>query len=465
MTSKSGIITWLVLATTLAAQVKSQSPPAVSSPPASPAPSGATIDRVLRRAWQVADIQPAPRCNDAQFLRRVTLDIAGRIPTTDEIKTFLKHPDRAAKIDELLAADDFPKFFSEVWTAALNGYANAFDSDREVLRAWLEKSFRADVPYDKIVSHLISTSEGSAFDGAANFLLRYPRDPTVKVCRLFLGVRLDCARCHDHPFARWKQQDFTSMSRFFAATRRQQITQGNTRLANVLPDANSERPRFLTGAQPQTRQWRDELALFVVSCKPFARTFANRVWYHFMGRGIVHPIDDFQAQNPASVPALMTLLSEQVRKDGYALRPLIRRICNSQAYQLSAKSIGEAAKKRSLFALKSIKPLTPEQTYNAVVLALGREPNATDRERFIRRTVGTQLDEDFSHTWQYRETVQGLMGRLNLSLPATSPSIDDLFLRILSRRPSERDHQVCRGKSRQDVVFALVNSNEFFFNH
>ncbi len=429
-------------------------------------PAAPHIDSILEAEWKRRGIQPAERCSDEEFLRRITLDLAGRIPTVDEIHRFRAKPDRGAKIDELLEGEDFARFWSEVWTATLNGYANAFESDREVLRQWLQRAIRDEVPYDRQVTELIQARGVSALDGPVNFLVRHPEEPVVKVTRVFLGVRLDCARCHDHPFDRWTQEDFRLMNRFFEATDRQEVSEGNIRLVNRRAEVDeAERPRFLTGARPRTTQWRDELALFITNSKPFARAYVNRIWYQLLGRGMVHPVDDFNRDNPPVVPELMEYLMQEVRRRDFALKPMIRMICNSRAYQLSSRRSQEDTQHQAVFAYFPLKPLTPEQTYDSAVVALGLKSDVQQRRQFIQRTVGRSLDEDFSDTWEYRETVQGLMARLNTSIPATTTSVDELYLRILTRAPTQRERDACRSHKPSDIAFALVNSNEFFFNH
>lgn len=425
-----------------------------------------SIDSILATAWQEQGVDPAALCSDETFVRRIYLDLAGRIPTPAELENFAQHRKRERLIDELLAGADFPRFWSEVWTATLVGYTNAFDSDREVLRDWLRDSLQRGVGYDRIANELITSRGASALDGPANFLVRHPEDPAVKVCRLFVGVRLDCARCHDHPFDRWTQEDFERMSLFFETTRRQEVSEGNVRLVDEVPDEEETRPQFLTGATPRTSRWRDELGLFVVNCKPFARTYANRVWYQLMGRGIVDPVDDFHAENPASVPELLKFLAERARQDQFDIRAMVRRVCNSRAYQLSsAGGSAERGSRERVFALRTLKPLTPEQTVNAAAVALGLDlPNSEKRE-LIERMVSRSLDEDFSSTWEYRETVQGLLGRLSRGFRAPTGAVDDLYLRILSRSPTSKERNLCDGRRPEDVAFALVNSNEFFFNH
>ena len=427
---------------------------------------GATVDSILAETWRSQGIEPAAVCSDEAFLRRVSLDIIGRIPTLNELNSFTRTPDRAAKIDELLASVDFPRFWSEIWTATFIGYVSRYGTDREVLRLWLVDAFAKEMPYDRLATHLITAKGSSAFDGPTNFLVRYPQEPAVKISRLFLGVRLDCARCHDHPFDRWTQEDFARMNRFFEATDRREVSEGNVRLVNDRPGRDEENhPRFLTGARPRTTQWRDEFALFMTNSKPFARTFVNRVWYHFLGRGIVHPPDDFNRENPAAVPELLEHLADAARQGGFQLKPLIRTICTSRAYQLSSRRETPNPAHEAVFAYRVVKPLTPEQTFDSAAVALGLDGNAAERREFVRNTVGESLDEDFSTTWDYRETVQVLMSRLNQRLPVPSQSVDQLYLKILSRRPSDRERELCRDQRAEDIVFALVNSNEFFFNH
>lgn len=440
--------------------------PLLASVVAGTASADDSIDSILNAEWRTAAIKPAEVCSDDEFLRRISLDLIGRIPTLDELQRFRSNADRAAKIEELLNSSDFPRFWSEVWTAALNGYSNEFQADREVLRAWLETSFRRNVSYDHLASQLITARGTSALDGPVNFLVRHAEDPAVKVCRMFVGVRLDCARCHDHPFDRWTEEDFRLMNRFFETMEREEVSEGNIRVRNRIEEVeDDERPRFLTGARPRTTQWRDELALFMTHSKPFARTYANRVWYHFLGRGIVHPIDDFNRENPAASRPLLEFLAGKAREDKFAIWPMIRLICNSRAYQLSSRSPDHSDKAESLFAYRVLKPLTPEQTFDSAVVALQMEVGSRERREFIERAVGRSLDEDFSETWKYRETVQGLMSRLSATLPTPTDSIDELYQRVLSRDPTEREREICRGRSIEDVAFALVNSNEFYFNH
>lgn len=424
-----------------------------------------TIDSILEEAWRGRGVTPAPLIDDAAFLRRLSLDLIGRVPTEAELKAFERRPDRAAKVDELLSSDGFASFWSDAWTTMLNGRGSPFESNREGLRVWMERRLRDNAPYDVLVTDLLTAEGSSAADGPASFLVRYPQEPAIKVSRLFLGVRLDCARCHDHPFDRWTQEDFRDFSLFFAALNRRYVGPGNVVLEDVPDRARGRSPRFLTGAKPVTRQWRQELALHLVRSRPFARAFANRLWYHFMGRGIVDPPDDVSERNKPSVPALLDHLAEEARRASFDLRAMIRLLVGSDAYRRSSAGTPRDREAERLFAVRVLKPLLPEQFFDSIVTALEYEQARPRRAAFLAAVGGRSLDEDFTNLWAPRESIQATMAKLTIDLPAPSTSVEDLYRRLLSRPPTAAERKACAGRPPEDVVFALVGSNEFFFNH
>lgn len=444
-------------------------------------PEQAAINAILERAWAAAGIDPAPVCSDELYLRRVTLDLLGRIPTLREREVFLAQPDRSQLVARLLAAEEFVSFWAELWTTQLVGYdLDDASGERAMLADWLATQIRRSRPYDEIALELLTASGESAFSGPVNFLLRYPEEPIVKVSRVFLGIRLDCARCHDHPFDRWTQQDYAGMSRFFHTLKREEISAGNVRLVDVLSAVEAqEMPRFLNGAVPRTSQWRAEFGLFVTRSRPFARNFANRLWYHFLGRGIVQPVDDVSRENPPAVPELLEHLADEARRSRFDLRHMIRLICGSRAYQLDSRampfeapSCGEDARGASdgqlhvkLFALRPIKPLLPEQLYAAACTANGVQPSDEERRRFVSTYYGDALQGDFGSTWEYRETVQGIMSRLGARLVPPSRDARELFLRYLGRLPQENELVLCAGCPPGELCYLLLHSSEFAFNH
>ncbi len=426
------------------------------------------IDAILDQEYETHSLNPSSICSDESFLRRVTVDLQGRIPSFDELQSFLMAPDRSAKIDELLASEEFSNSWSETWTAMLVGYGNEFGSDRQALRAWLDQSLKDQMPYDEIARRLISAKGNSAVNGEVTFLLRHQEEPAVRVSRIFLGVRLDCARCHDHPFDRWTQSNFEEVSRFFAGMRSRQSSGDNMELYDDVDQTRKvdkeSLPKFFTSASPKTGMWRDELALFVVRSKPFARTFANRVWYQLMGQGIVASPDDFNSENTPSSKLLLDYLTNQARQQSFDIRAMVREICNSKAYQRSVATRSTSPTEIALFAARAVKPMTAEQFVDSVSIALGQAPPLDQRNDFIQETVRT-ADEDFSATYDYRETIQGLMMRLTREIKSPTKSLDELFLRTLSRLPTESERIACRNQSLDDIAFSLINSSEFFFNH
>ncbi len=425
------------------------------------------IDASLQRAQQSAGVTAAPLCSNAQFLRRVSLDLVGAIPSHSESESFTRLPDREATVERLLKDPRFPRFWSHVWVDALLGSGGGAAVDREVLRIWLEQQFRDDVPFDRIARELIAAEGQSAVDGPVNFFVRHGEDAAVEVSRLFLGVRLDCARCHDHPHARWTQDDFTAMSRFFQRTQVEEITEGNLRIRNVvLGGSTQELPRFLSGAVPRTRLWRSEFAMFVTNSKPFARNYANRLWYHFFGHGIVDPPDDVEGGDPAAVPELLEALASQASREHFQIKPMIRRICLSQAYRRSSAAQQRSSQQERLFAIRTVKPLHPVQIVDSVSVACERERTEQERRRLLELLKSDMDQGDLMRTWTYRETVQTLLHHLasDVELPAAW-TMDDLFWRILSRAPTQRERALCQDQSKQDVAYALLHGNEFLFYH
>uniref|UniRef100_A0A7C4QRB7 DUF1549 domain-containing protein n=1 Tax=Schlesneria paludicola TaxID=360056 RepID=A0A7C4QRB7_9PLAN len=424
------------------------------------------IDAILAETAREHGLAAAPLCSDELFLRRATLDLIGRIPTLAEQQAFRAAPDREALIDRLLDSDEFPRHWAEVWTVQWFGYGANELADRDALQQWLEAALRSHRPYDEIVQSLIAATGESVFSGPVNFLLRYPDEPVVKVSRAFLGIRLDCARCHDHPFDRWKRDDFERMNRFFDTMERRALAQGNTQLVDVVRTVEpQDRPRFLSGAEPRTSQWRAEFALFLVKSRPFARNFGNRLWYHLMGRGVVHPVDDVNRSNPPSVPALWEWLADEALRTRFDVRSLLRALCRSQAYQRSSLARRGDEERQRLFLVRSIKPLTPEVWHASMSVALRRQSTPAARAAFVQAFYGNALDGDFGSSWEYRETLQGLMNRLIDRVDPPATGIDELFQTFLCRGPTDTERAACADCSPRELTYLLLHAQEFAFNH
>ena len=314
------------------------------------------------RVWsklQQLGITPSDSASDATFHRRAFLDVIGRLPTPDETRAYLKDVDpkkREKLIDRLLDRPEYADFWANKWTDLLR--PNPFHVGMKAtynLDQWLRQSFRENKPYDRFVRELIA-SKGSTFSNGAVVVYRDRREPaeiTTMVSQLFLGVRLDCAKCHHHPFEIWGQDDFYSFAAFFARIGRKGVgisapISGGEEAIYAIPTGSVKHP--LTGKSmvptpllgkpldiAPDKDPRDVLAEWVTAKDNpyFAKVIVNRVWADLMGRGIVDPVDDLRATNPPSNPELLDALAADFRKNGCDLKKLIKSIAMSHAYGLS----------------------------------------------------------------------------------------------------------------------------------
>ncbi len=355
---------------------------------------------------------------------------------------------------------------------------------------------------------------------ATNFVMKYmsaggdgPEGLTTKVSRAFFGYRINCAQCHNHPFDAWKQDDFFSLTAFFARTEATGVMRGGNFVFQRLSDVpNGEgyaaagykkpvTPQFLNGAKPVTTQWRQDFALFAVRYPQFARATVNRIWTSLMGRGLVHPPDNFSRKNPPSHPELLEKLTEEFKTRQYDVKYLIRSIVLSRAYQLSSDNAGIDAAQEKYFVYFVQKTLSPYPVFHALVRACGLEASyqdeparlGRDRQQFVMQ-LGDSLPEDPMDPNALKETSQNVMtklsseyfldqaegvegGRLQQILSESEGRrLEILYLAALGRYPSDKERQHCNQHvgSREyenpvqpyrDILYALVHSHEFNFNH
>jgi hypothetical protein len=306
------------------------------------------------------NLTPSVSASESTFLRRVHLDIIGRLPTPKEAEEFLtdsQKDKRTRLIDNLLARREYADHWANKWADLLRpnpyrvGIKAVYNFD-----GWIRDSFRQNKPYDQFVRELI-TSKGSSYRDGATVLFRDRREPeeaTTIICQLFLGIRLDCAKCHHHPFEIWSQDDFYSMAAYFARLghRGEGVSPPISGGEEILFTAASgsvkhpvhgklmvPKPLFgKTGEISDNADPRESLAQWITSSDNpyFSRVIVNRVWADLMGRGLVEPVDDLRATNPATNGVLLESLAAEFRKQGYDLKKLIRLITTSHAYQLSS---------------------------------------------------------------------------------------------------------------------------------
>jgi hypothetical protein len=485
------------------------------------------IDEALDARLRSENVAPSPRSDDAEFLRRVYLDLTGHIPSAEKAAAFLDSRDankRAALIDELLAAGDYGKHQADIWQSMLlprtsDNRLVPFDK----MTTWLEKNFNDNTPWDRMVREILTATGDMDKDGAVVYFLANatPDKLTDNATRLFLGVQLQCAQCHNHPFTDWKQDTYWGMAAFFTKVR----LEGNPRQAAMrqgtlkvgegdrgrplrLPDsAKKVPPKFLQGEQPQITgdALRPVLANWMTNAKNpyFSRAMVNRSWAQLFGRGIVNPVDDMHDGNVPSHPELLTDLADQFAANGFNVKYLLRALCNSRAYQRTSKPTpADQEAGPELFARMAVKVMSPEQLFDSLVQVLGapdqvnlpRRPNAMAAARFRNITPRTLFvaffkGDDNADPTEYQAGIPQVLrmmnspqlnnaSMLNPLLKAAKPPqeiVDHLYLATLARRPSpqERSRSLALiGKYREeprqayaDILWALLNSSEFMLNH
>ncbi len=514
--------------------------PAPQAPPAllTPGETAARIDQLFQTHWDAVEVQPAAPATDEEFVRRIYLDLAGRIPSVSEVRQFLNdsNPDRRLKlVEELLDGPAFVRHFTILWRNTLIPEALDDIRTRQLtpgFEAWLWTQLSAGTPWDKVVRDIITTPLNpaavpnqpltTANSPSAFFLLRdfKPEELASGTSRAFLGVRLDCAQCHDHPFDRWKQHQFWSLAAFYSGLQQSEMaadapmmtftTEDSSRRSIVIPRTGETVPAtFLSGEQPdwQPNDFpRQVLANWITSpSNPwFSRMAANQVWSLFMGQGIVHPIDDFSESNPPSHPAVLQLLAEQFAAHNFDLRFLVRTITATRVYQLSSRKSHASQTEPEDFSRAALRGLTPEQVFDSLAEATGfyqpyRSDNpfaiadSTPRGRFLelfrdsaesplrKETTILQalamINGDFVTSATSPENSSTLRSIVDFPLMSDEDRLEAIFLAALSRRPSDDEIQKClellksaptsdaSANTLGDIFWALLNSSEFLLNH
>jgi len=320
-------------------------------------PSRNFIDELVFSNLQRLGMPPSPVCDDATFLRRVTLDIAGRLPTEEEAAAFLASSDsnkRDQVIDELLRSPEYADYFAAKWTALLK---NRRDDASDIVsnfafHAWVRDSLLANKPYDQFARELLGATGAVIGNPPVAWYKRVkePKQQLEDVAQLFLGVRMQCAQCHHHPFERWSQDDYYSLAAFFTQVgRKPSATRGEDLIfhkrgiatATNMKTGVALKPAALGDAIPPIAADTDpRLKLVDWMSAPenpfFAKALANRYWKHFFQRGLIEPEDDIRDTNPPSNPELLDALAKHFIESRFDLKGLVREITRSNAYQLSA---------------------------------------------------------------------------------------------------------------------------------
>ena len=512
------------------------------------------IDAQIEAAWQREKLSPAPPTTDAEFLRRIYLDLVGTIPTHEQAAKFLDDQSadkRTRLIDELLADPRYARHQAEVWDQVLFGrHPPGYETDRRGgLLRWLEKQFAENKPYDEWVRALLKAEGNSVEDGPPMYFAQYrnqPEDASEAISQTFLGVQLQCARCHDHPFETWTQLDFYGMAAFLSRLqivsvgKQENLTKfmvaekstGDILFTGPAKDqmagkkGEPVKPKFLLGdplsepavpedfKQPKFEDnkipekplysRKDQLADWITGSENrfFARAVANRIWAQYMGRGLVHPVDNMSEANKPTDPQLLDRLTAELKAHKFDLKWYVRELVSSKTYQLSSR--GAADEPMPLWhEYGRVRPLSAEELmdswraatwYDAVELQRKDKEQSKNRfhpvaKEYMLQFFGTPSTGtgDFQgglheHLFLNNGPLSQLVERqkgslaewLSISTDPMEQRIERLYLSTLTRRPTAEEVEKIKtfagegdGKNArwQDVVWAVVTSSEFRFNH
>jgi len=489
------------------------------------------IDDKLIARWRDLGITPSPLSTDEEFLRRLYLDAIGTLPTPEEIRAFLADTSpgkRAKAIDQILDRPEFVDFWAVKWGDLLRINRDALtDKGMWSFHNWVRAALRDRTPVDAFARDII-TAEGSTFtEGPANFYRvgRTADEWAETTSQVFLGVRMQCAKCHHHPFEKWSQDDYYGLAAFFTrlGTKNSQefgiFGQESVIFLRTAGEATTPRTRKVVKPHPLDGAETDDpfdrrakLAEWLTAKENpfFARNIVNRFWGYLMGRGLVEPLDDMRATNPPSNPELLDALAAELVEHKFDLKHLLRTILNSRAWQLSSAVVpgNEADAANVHFARYTTKRLTAEQLADAVDFATGtREkyqglplgtraiqlPDPRVRsylmdvfgrparqivcecERTARPNIAQALhllNGDFLN-----KKIADAKGRIEEGVKAKRPTkamIEELYLVTLSRSPHVEEVSKASGwigsakderEGLQDLLWTLLNSREFLFNH
>jgi hypothetical protein len=496
---------------------------------------GARFDRpsevnfIDKLAWDKLirlGIPPSGLCADATFLRRVFLDTIGTLPTPQEARAFLasKAADKRAKlIDQLLDRPEYADYWTMHWSDVLRVDRDMVTAEGAVaMTRWLRKQFAKNRPYDQIVRDILTAKGNTTAEGPAAFykVLTTPELASRSISQLFLGVRIECAQCHHHPSEKWGQDDYFALAGFFTGLQRKALPGGGEALfARGGLDLNHPR----TGKPVATRALgapavdltktpdrRTALADWMTapSNPYFARALANRLWAHYFGRGLVEPLDDLRATNPATNEALLDALAKHLRDLKYDLKAFTRTLLNSHLYQLDSRTLAGNASDEQNFSHAAAKPMPAEVLLDAICQATGvpekfngwpegyRAIQVWDNRmpsyffRIFGRPVRASVCEcergnepsmaQALHLMNAPEIMdkirsrRGTARRLADSDKTPRVIIDELYLETLSRFPSDKERAVMlqaftesgddRRAAVEDVLWALLNTKEFIYN-
>jgi hypothetical protein len=495
------------------------------------------VDKHVNAKLKQMSIVPSDVCTDDEFVRRAYLDCVGRLPTVEEAKAFNADKDAAKReklIDKLVDLPEFADFWALKWADVLRSSRKTIQAKGSyAFQLWLRGKLQANTPIDAIVRELITASGNTYQNPPANYyrIAKDPQSLAETTAQLFLGVRMQCAKCHNHPFERWTQDDYYGFSAWFARVKtKPEMVIGGPPAARNAPSAEVVltvrdgevtqprtgkvmKPRYISVGDADVKPGADrraDLAKWLTAPENpfFAKSVANRVWFHLMGKGIVDPVDDFRESNPACNDELLDALAKDFAAHKFDLKYLVKTVMTSRAYQLSAQPNETNKDDTRYFSHAVTKLLTAEQLLDALCdltavpekfagLPAGTRaiqlPDGEVNHPFLKtfgqpaRELACECErESDGNLAQALQLINGptvnekvrnpnnRLGKLLAGKAADADVLTELYYAALSRPPFDDEKQVAlahvnkatdKRRAWEDVLWALLNTREFLFRH
>jgi hypothetical protein len=498
-------------------------------------PANNYIDTLALARWKKLGIVPSNLCSDSEFIRRVTVDLCGRLPTTEETKEFLAKAhgqqsvgpaERAKLIDRLLDSRDYAAHFAMRWGNILrNASLAGSEQAAYAFHEWIRDNIARNRPYDEFVRGVVAAAGEWQDAPAVNWYWQMRDDqlhqPVADTAQVFLGLRLQCAKCHHHPYERWSQDDYYGLAGFFSRLGRKGLGEpppyyaSRTRTSNEINPHTGKpiEPKLLDGEvlkiAPEDDPRHKLVDWMAEPSNPFfAKALANRMWGHLMGRGLVDPVDDMRETNPPSNPELLDALAKDFTKSKFDVKHLLRTICNSRTYQLSSEpneynqhdkqnharyyarrmiaevlhdAIDQVTDTRTVFNKMSRTARAvdlPHEGFGSYFLdVFDRPPRSSACEcarsssanlpQVLHLAMSPEIERKISNP-------KGRIAKLVERKVSPADAVTELYLAAFARVPTAAEQQFAlkylqaepnRQRGLEDLCWALLNSREFMYNH
>lgn len=500
------------------------------------------VDETVFARLKQLQIEPSDLASDETFLRRVSLDLTGLPPDAALAQEFLKDasPDKRAKvIDKLIASEEFTDLWAMKWSEILQVRTNNNNPDYGRSRKavykyyqWLREQIATNRPFNQIVKELVVGSGSNLGTPQANFYTtavgnkRTPLERAEDVAQLFIGTRIQCAQCHNHPFDRWTMDDYYGFTAFFTGVDSKrgatssEVFVFNRNEKNSIDhplDGRAMKPRFLGGDEPDLKGNDPRVALADWLTSPgnkgFATNVANRAWSHFFGRGIIEPVDDARISNPASNAELLSALSDKLVKSDFNIRSLVRDICNSRTYQLSSTVKESNAGDDRCFSRAMVRRLQAEVLLDSIGKVTGSPASfngvagntravqifdgGADKDPFLKNFGASKRETVCACEVRMEPTLTQTLALINgsaidgsiqrspfmaeINKPEVTPqqALEQIYLRAFARKPTQPEisgllhgvealdwkNATVRKQFLEDIFWSVLNTTEFSFNH